>query len=155
MLNTKKYLGELPVCDSYNLKKLTDCNWVNLYEVIYKRKSDKERTWLMCSRKNSPIANASKPDAVVIIATINSGGKKKLVITKEFRVPIWDYEYGFPAGLIDEGEDIAETVKREMKEETGLDVVRIDHTSMPVYSSAGLTDESCHMVQPTRRHRHR
>ena len=134
------------MCDFYNLKKLTDCNWVNLYEVIYKRKSDKERTWLMCSRKNSPIANASKPDAVVIIATINSGGKKKLVITKEFRVPIWDYEYGFPAGLIDEGEDIAETVKREMKEETGLDVVRIDHTSMPVYSSAGLTDESCHMV---------
>ena len=79
-------------------------------------------------------------------SSANSEGKKKLVITKEFRIPIWDYEFGFPAGLIDDGEDIEDTVKREMKEETGLDVVRIDHTSMPVYSSAGLTDESCHMV---------
>jgi len=134
------------VSDSYNLKKLTDCSWINLYEVLYKRKSDKERSWLMCSRKNIPIADASKPDAVVIIATINSDGKKKLVITKEFRVPIWDYEYGFPAGLIDDGESIEDTVKREMKEETGLDVVKIEHVSMPVYSSAGMTDESCHMV---------
>jgi len=134
------------VSDSYNLKKLTECNWVNLYEVNYKRKTDKRKTWLMCSRKNSPIDDASEPDAVLIIATINCDGKKKLVITKEFRVPIWDYEYGFPTGLIDDGEDIEDTVKRELKEETGLDVVKIEHISMPVYSSAGLTDESNHMV---------
>ena len=71
---------------------------------------------------------------------------RKLVVTKEFRVPIWDYEYGFPAGLIDDGEDVEQTVSRELKEETGLELVRIKHISSPVYSSAGLTDESCHMV---------
>ncbi len=131
--------------DYYKLKKLTDCSWINLFEVLFKRKTDSEGSWVMCSRKDDPIADV-KPDAVVIIATINSSSGKRLVVTKEFRIPIWDYEYGFPAGLIDDGEDITETVRRELKEETGLDLVKINHVSMPVYSSAGLTDESCLMV---------
>ena len=132
--------------DSYKLKKLTDCRWANLFEVRVKRKGQAERSWVMCSRKDKPIDKAGEADAVLIVATIEIAGEKKLVVTKEFRVPIWDYEYGFPAGLIDDGEDIEETVRRELKEETGLELVRIKHISSPVYSSAGLTDESCHMV---------
>ena len=132
--------------DSYTLKKLTDCRWANLFEIRLKRKNQAERSWVMCSRKDKPIEKAGEADAVLIVATIDVAGEKKLVVTKEFRVPIWDYEYGFPAGLIDEGEDIEETVRRELKEETGLELARIKHISKPVYSSAGLTDESCHMV---------
>jgi len=75
--------------DYYILKKLTDCSWVNLFEVLFKRRTDSERSWLMVSRKDDPIADV-KPDAVVIIATIESGSGKRLVVTKEFRVPIWD-----------------------------------------------------------------
>jgi len=100
----------------------------------------------MCSRKNRPIEDATKADIVVIVPTINADEGKRLVVTKEFRVPIWDYEYGFPTGLIGDGEDIAEAASRELKEETGLDIVKINHISLPVFSSAGLTDESCHMV---------
>ncbi|MHC5001334.1 MAG: NUDIX domain-containing protein [Planctomycetota bacterium] len=73
----------------------------------------------------------------------------RLVLTKEFRVPIDDVESGFPAGLIDANETIESTVRRELKEETGLDVVTIHHVSPPVYSSAGLSDESCCMVLVT------
>jgi ADP-ribose pyrophosphatase len=130
----------------YKLKKLTNCPWVNLFEVRLKRKAQAERSWVMCSRKDKPIEEAADADAVVIVAMIDVAGEKKLVLTKEFRVPIWDYEYGFPAGLIDDGEAIEDTVRRELKEETGLELVKINHISPPVYSSAGLTDESCHMV---------
>ena len=90
--------------------------------------------------------NAGKADVVVIVAAIETDEGRKLVVTKEFRVPLWDYEYGFPTGLIDDGEDVQQTVSRELKEETGLELVRIKHISPPVFSSAGLTDESCHMV---------
>jgi ADP-ribose pyrophosphatase len=130
----------------YKLKKLTDCPWANLFEVRFNRKNHGEHLWTMCSRKDKPIEKASEADAVVIIATIDVAGEKKLVLTKEFRIPIWDYEYGFPAGLIDDGEEIEDTVRRELKEETGLELVKINHISHTVYSSAGLTDESCHMV---------
>lgn len=132
--------------DSYKLNKLTDCRWVNLFEVRLKRKAQAERSWVMCSRKEKPIEDVDTVDAVVIVATIDVSGERRLVVTKEFRVPIWDYEYGFPAGLIDDGEDIERTVSRELKEETGLELAKIKHISAPVFSSAGLTDESCHMV---------
>ncbi len=132
--------------DSYKLKKLTNCDWANMFDVRFKRKAQAERSWVMCSRKDRPIEDAAKADAVVIVPTIETNEGRRLVVTKEFRVPIWDYEYAFPAGLIDNGEDMKQAVARELKEETGLELVRIRHVSMPVFSSAGLTDESCHMV---------
>lgn len=132
--------------DSYKLRKLTNCNWANLFEVRSKRKGHAERSWVMCSRKDRPIEDAAKADAVVIVATVETGEGRKLVVTKEFRVPLWDYEYGFPAGLINGDENLEQAVTRELKEETGLEVAKIKHISSPVFSSAGLTDESCHMV---------
>lgn len=132
--------------DSYKLTKLTNCDWVNLFEVRFKRRGQPEKSWLMCSRKEKPPLGPAKADAVVIVPTIETDEGRRLVVTKEFRVPIWDYEYGFPAGLIDDGENMEQTVARELKEETGLEVAKIKHVSAPVFSSAGLTDESCHMV---------
>ena len=130
----------------YELKKLTDCKWLNYFDVVFQRQGKAKREWHMCSRKENPIADADRPDAVVIVPIIKTGQGNRLVVTKEFRVPIWDYEYGFPAGLIDDGEEISSTVERELKEETGLGLVRINHVSRAVYSSAGMSDESCVMV---------
>lgn len=132
--------------DSYDLNKLTDCKWANLFEVRFERPAQTEKSWIMCSRKSNPVEDAAKADAVVIVATVETDEGRKLVVTREFRVPIWDFEYGFPAGLIDDDEDVEETASRELREETGLELVRIKHISAPVFSSAGLTDESCHMV---------
>lgn len=132
--------------ESYSIEQLTHCRWANLFDVQYRRRSQDQKSWVMCSRKPDPIANASQPDAVVIVPTLDTDSGRKLVVTKEFRVPIWDYEYGFPAGLIDEGESVETTVARELKEETGLDLLRINHISSPIYSSGGLTDESCVMA---------
>jgi ADP-ribose pyrophosphatase len=130
----------------YKLNKLTNFNWLNLFEVRFTREMQLERSWFMCSRKKHPIKDATKADIVLIVPTIDSQEGKRLVVTKEFRVPIWDYEYGFPTGLIDDNEDVAAAISRELKEETDLDLVRINHISSPVFSSAGMTDESCHMV---------
>jgi ADP-ribose pyrophosphatase len=72
--------------------------------------------------------------------------ENKLVITREYRVPLADYEYGFPAGLVDDGESIEQTVRRELNEETGLNLTRVISTSPPVYPSSGMTDESVAIV---------
>ena len=39
---------------------------------------------------------------------------------------VGDYVYNFPAGLIDEGETPEVAAKRELKEETGLDLIVIE-----------------------------
>lgn len=62
------------------------------------------REWNWCRRPKSQ-------NAVVIIAKV----KDSLVVIKEFRVPLNDYEWGLPAGLIDPGEDVKDCVKRELK----------------------------------------
>lgn len=132
--------------EDYKIEKLTDCKWLNLYNIAYRLPDGSKHNWQMASRKNNPVKDVKSPDAVYIIPIISTKSGNKLVVTKEFRVPLWDIEYGFPAGLVDQGEDITGTAKRELKEETGLDLISIDHISKPVYSSAGMTDESCVMV---------
>jgi ADP-ribose pyrophosphatase len=127
--------------------KLTRQKWLNLFDIEYTDKNGRKKSWQLASRHNEPkcmTEDFSIPDAVVI-APIHTD-QKKIVITREYRIPIGDYEYGFPAGLVDKGESIEAAARRELKEETGLDLTRIIKTSPPVYSSAGMTDESVAMV---------
>ena len=51
-----------------------------------------------------------------------------------------------PAGFMENDESPVECCIREIKEETGLDLTRVSNTSPPLYSSAGMTDESVAMV---------
>jgi ADP-ribose pyrophosphatase len=125
--------------------KITDYKWLNLFKVAYKNSKGKLCNWIFASRKENPFEDKNL-DAVVIVAIVDTPEGKKIVITKEYRAPINDYEYGFPAGLIDPGMTVDETVEKELKEETGLDLVKINGHSNKVVSSAGLSDETVVMV---------
>ncbi len=127
--------------------KLTHLKWLNLFEVKYVDKAGRLRSWQIVSRAETPKCVSGRfkvPDAVVIVPFHTN--QKKVVITREYRVPLADYEYGFPAGLVDDAETVQEAARRELKEETGLDLTRFVRTSPPIYSSAGMTDESVTMV---------
>jgi ADP-ribose pyrophosphatase len=119
---------------------MTGERWLNLFHVAYKNSKGKACSWIFASRKTDPFKDDA-PDAVVIVATVDTPEGRKLVMTKEYRAPINGYEYGFPAGLIDPGMTMEETVEKELKEETGLDLVRIVDRSNEIISSAGMSDE--------------
>jgi len=128
-------------------KKLTDLKWVNMFDVSYRDKNGRSKQWQVATRAQEPKCVSGRftvPDAVVIVPFHTS--EQKIAITREYRVALADFEYGFPAGLIDEGESIEQAVRRELKEETGLTLTRVLNTSPPIYSSAGMTDESVAMV---------
>lgn len=130
-----------------NVEKITDCRHLNLYEIVYINQNGTERLWQFTTRADQPkcvTGQFDMPDAVVIIPFYKK--KDKLVIIKEFRVPLGGYQYGFPAGLVDKGETIQQTCIRELKEETGLSVTRIIKSSPPVFSSSGISDESVSMI---------
>ena len=86
--------------------------------------------------------------------------KDKVVLIRQYRYPLGGYVYEFPAGLVEEGEDMQEAAIREMFEETGLAFVPRDGGcySRPFFTTIGMTDESCGTVygycsgEPTNTH---
>ncbi|MGE5257897.1 MAG: NUDIX hydrolase [Hyphomicrobiales bacterium] len=129
------------------MELLADAEWLRLFRLHYRTKSQVERSWVMATRLPAPRYATGRfewPDAVIIVAY--HVRKSKIVVTREYRVALGDHEYGFPAGLVDAGETVAAAARRELHEETGLQVVRVLREGPPVYSSAGITDESMAMV---------
>lgn len=131
-------------------EKLTAEPWLNLFRIRYDDRQGKNRHWQMASRADIPkcvSGDFDQPDAVVIAAFHTDA--QKVVICREYRVALADHEYGFPAGLIDEGETVEDATRRELMEETGLTLTRMVDVSPVLYSSAGMTDESVAMVSVT------
>ena len=73
-------------------------------------------------------------------------GKTKILLQKEFRPATNRWVYNFPAGLIDKGETAVEAAKREIKEETGLELVKVDAVLSPSFASQGTSDELMQIV---------
>ena len=131
------------------IKTLVETKFISLYDIKYLNKNNQEKSWTVASRKSKDILEGiylenkkDKVDAVIICAYHKQ--QNKLVIIKEFRVPINKYIYELPAGLVDSDDDnFEETVIRELNEETGLNVIEIkkDLSSTQVYLSPGMTDE--------------
>ncbi|MBU4317889.1 MAG: NUDIX hydrolase [Proteobacteria bacterium] len=121
--------------------------FVTLVEVTYEDQRGNTKHWQMVTRKEQPkciSGRIQRPDAAIIVPYHLK--EKKLAVIKEFRIPIGGYQYGFPAGLLDSGEDLAKTSSRELHEETGLDLVKIYRHSPAIFSSAGITDEAIAMI---------
>jgi ADP-ribose pyrophosphatase len=120
-----------------NKQNVAETRFLNLVTTTYQDKNGNMATWISAERPNGQ-------NAVVIVALKQDDMNNALLVgIKEFRVPINGYEYGMAAGLIDPGQSVEETAIRELKEETGLDVVRFIRPVTPmVFNSPGLTSEA-------------
>lgn len=132
-------------------KQITNEKYLNLYTLTYEKEKGKEINWTIASRfKKESLTCLTKkvvPNAVSIIPTLTIDNEPAIIITKEFRFPINDYVYSFPAGLIEENEDVITTSRRELYEEIGatkLGSIKILGTS---YNSEGMSDESATTVE--------
>lgn len=121
---------------------LCKTRWLNLFETRWSH-GGAEGAWYFASRKSEPRPFPVAADAVVIAPILRQSGQPpRTLIVKEFRVPVGAWTYGFPAGLIDPGETVEQTIARELKEEAGLLLEEIVSLSPPIYSSCGMTDEA-------------
>lgn len=127
------------------IEKLTNLKWLNMFRTERVNAKGHKKEWFFASRNEDPQAKNGAA-AVVIIPIVEVDGVQMVAMIREYRDPLFDWEHGFPAGLIDPGDSVEDTVRKELKQETGLDMVKMGDVSNPIYSSAGLTDEACVMV---------
>ncbi len=139
-----------------SIKQTTENKFLNMYELGMKSDVGKHSTYFVASRAKTIEelkikTRENKADGVIIYSVYQDEKeqKEKLVLIRQYRCPLDDYIYEFPAGLIDEGEDLKTAGIRELKEETGLDFKPIDAEDMytkAYFTTIGMTDESCGTV---------
>ena len=128
--------------------KCTDNPFLNYYELSVVHKGGNTGRYFMASRAKSEEkltlhTGEVKADGVSIYALY---GEKKdhVVLVRQYRYPLGDYVYEFPAGLVEPGEEFHSAAIRELHEETGLRLTPVKVDPMfekPYFTSVGMTDE--------------
>ncbi len=139
----------------HKITQQTKNRFLNMYELDVTHKSGKESKYFVASRaeKVEDLKISTKkntPDGVIIYSIVKGDdGVDRVVLIRQYRYPIDDFIYEFPAGLVDAGEDFATAAVRELKEETGLTLEPIPVSpeyEKPYFTTIGMTDESCASV---------
>ena len=133
----------------HGIKKQTDNRFLNLYELDATFRDGSRAPYYVASRRKSVDAlkaatHDNHADGVILYGVYGEE-KDKVVLVRQFRYPINDYVYEFPAGLVEAHEDMLEAGIREMYEETGLQFTPVQ-TARPFFTTIGMTDESCGTV---------
>lgn len=120
------------------MEKVKDGRYLKNYELTYENKAGKEKTYEIVSRKelNSISDIGSQPSGVSIIATKDD----RLLLLREFRMGVNKFIYNLCAGMLEEQESIEECIKRELYEETGLNVRKFLDILPPSYSAVAISD---------------
>ena len=125
------------------IRKIHEGRFITRYDVDYLTTKGTVKTYEIISRNRNirtleELQNRN-PDSVVMILTDAQG--ERILLNREYRMAMAQWIYNFPAGLIDPGETPEESAKRELWEETGLQLVRIDDILDNSYSAIGFSNE--------------
>ncbi len=125
-----------------SLEKVHQGKYLSYYEATFILDDGKSKKYEFTSRDSSLTMNKfgkGKPQGVGMV--VYNESLDKVLLQLEFRLATNNFVYNFPAGLIDKDETPAETAKRELKEETGLDLVKVIDELPPSFASPGTSDE--------------
>ena len=106
------------------IEKKTNTRFLNFYEFEAIHRDGKVSPYYVASRAKDisalkAVTHENKPDGVILYGVYGEQ-KDKVVLIRQYRYPLGGFVYEFPAGLVEEGEDMMEAGIREMYEETGL-----------------------------------
>ncbi len=136
-----------------NIEQIHQGEFMCYYELNYKDDEGKTKTYEMVSKQGSRHDNSpsltketlGNNNRAVILLVFNKDHSKMLLL-REFRLGVNRWVYNEVAGLIDEGETVEQATARELKEETGLDLIKIIDELKPTFTCAPVTDDITTMI---------
>lgn len=131
----------------------THHRFMNLFCMNVRHRNGEASEYYVASRAKSvtdlkTVTHRNEPDGVSIYSVYGEQ-KDRVVLVRQYRYPLGDYVYEFPAGLVEPGEAMTDAAVREFHEETGLHLKVIpadDMYTKPRFTTVGMTDEACGMV---------
>ena len=120
------------------MKKVRDGRYLKDYELTYENKIGKEKVYEIVSLKE--LSDPESLGAAVTGVSIAAVYDGKLLLLKEFRMAIKREIYGLCAGHLEENETVEDCIRRELYEETGLDLKRIIKIFPPSFSTVTISD---------------
>ena len=125
------------------IRKIHEGKFITRYDVDYVTAEGHAKTYEIISRNRDittlEALQNKKADSVIMILTDKDG--ERILVNREYRMAMAQWIYNFPAGLIDPGETPEESARRELWEETGLKLTRIDDILDNSYSAVGFANE--------------
>lgn len=127
------------------IKKKVEGKFTTLYNLIYENKNGKKKVYEMLSYdKNLSMKNKenlSGKSANSIVLFVFNKDKTKVLLNKEYRLSVNHEIYNTIAGLIEPNENYILAARRELKEESGLDLVDIIEILPSSFSAIGVSNE--------------
>ena len=125
------------------ITKLTNNKWANMYTYEYEY-NNKPVIYYVASRHKVSVKTAShfSPDAVIVLPYFEDDEGIKVVFIKQFRYAVNNFIYDVPAGIIDKGESPKESAIREIEEEIGGTVQKLELCTKLCYTSPGCHNET-------------
>lgn len=125
------------------IEKKQEGKFITRYDITYRTVDGQEKVYEMISRdkelKDFQSLSQHETDAVVLI--MEDVNRERILLNREYRMAVGGWVYNFPAGLIDPGETPQVSAARELKEETGLDLIQILDIIPDSYSAVGFSNE--------------
>jgi len=145
-------IGGIIMSQVGKIQKKTNNRFLNFYEFEAIHRDGSVSPYYVSSRAKDigqlkAVTHQNKPDGVILYGVYGEK-KDKVVLIRQYRYPLGGYVYEFPAGLVEDGEDMLSAAIREMYEETGLTFTPVEagSYSRPFFTTIGMTDESCGTV---------
>ena len=129
------------------IEKVRTGEWISMYKITYQDEFGNSKVYEMVSKRGtlrnpedlklSDIGN----DVIAVVMAVFNRTFDKILLCKEFRMGVNQCIYNFPAGLREPGESPGDTIRRELKEETGLKVIEVLRYLKPSFTCAPVTDD--------------
>ena len=120
------------------MKKVREGKYLKTYELSYLNKAGKEKVYEIVSHADmdDPAQLGERVSGMSIAAHRGD----RLLLLREYRMGVGRYVYNLCAGMVEEGESIEDAIRRELYEETGLSVKRIERILPPAFAAVSITD---------------